>query len=162
MPAFLAALELVVDIRPVSPETLPRVAQLVQRTNQFNLTLVRRGEAEIRRFLAEGGEGLALSVRDRFGDYGLVGVALFTGETDALRVDTLLLSCRVLGRGVERRLLARLGEIAAERGLARVDLSWVPGERNRPALDFLESLDGALRAGSAFRVPVEATRQEEA
>jgi FkbH-like protein len=106
-----------------------------------------------------------VSVRDRFGDYGLVGVALFNAGAEALAVDTLLLSCRVLGRGVEHRLLARLREIAAGRGLARVDLPWAAGERNRPALDFLESLTGAGREPSAtgwmYRVPVGAARREE-
>jgi FkbH-like protein len=157
--AFLESLGLVVDVRPVAPEHLPRVAQLTQRTNQFNLSLVRRTEAEVGRFLAGGGEGLEVSVRDRFGDYGLVGVALFTRGSEALAVDTMLLSCRVLGRGVEHRLLASLVEIAAGRGLARVDLPWVPGDRNRPALEFLERLAGASREGTTYRVPVD-TREE--
>ena len=157
--AFLSNLELAVDVRPIAPEHLPRVAQLVERTSQFNLTLVRRSEAEVRRFLADGGEGLEVSVRDRFGDYGLVGVALFTCGAEELAVDTLLLSCRVLGRGVEHRLLARLGEIAAGRGLARLDLAWVAGERNRPALEFLEGLAGASRAETTFRVPVDALEE---
>jgi FkbH-like protein len=157
--AFLASLELAVDVRPIAPEHLPRVAQLTQRTNQLNLSLVRRTEAEVGRFLAGGGEGLEVSVRDRFGDYGLVGVALFTCDSEALAVDTLLLSCRVLGRGVEHRLLAKLAEIAAGRGLTWVDLPWEPGERNRPALEFLEGLAGSVRLGETFRVEVDAWKE---
>jgi FkbH-like protein len=155
---FLAGLRLEVGIRPVAAGHLPRVAQLIQRTNQLNLSLVRRDEAAVQRFLASGGEGLEVEVSDRFGDYGLVGVALFRQAREALAVDTLLLSCRVLGRGVEQRLLARLGEIACERGLARVDLPWTPGERNQPALDFLLAVAGAWRepGGQVFRMPAAA------
>ena len=157
---FLAGLELEVDVRPVAAEHLPRVAQLIQRTNQLNLTLVRRDEAQVRGVLAGAMEGLEVEVRDRFGDYGLVGAVLFEAAPDALVVDTLVLSCRVLGRGVERRLLARLGEIALGRGLARVDLPWVRGDRNQPALDFLravaEPFEEPRGDGLLFRLPAEA------
>jgi acyl carrier protein len=69
-----------------------------------------------------------------------------------LVVDTFLLSCRALGRGVEHRMIARLGEIAVERGLARVEIPFVPGQRNRPARLFLESL-GAAEEEGVFRLP---------
>ena len=63
--------------------------------------------------LASGAvECIAVEVSDRFGDYGLVGAALYETRADALWVETLLMSCRALGRGVEHRVLARLGEIA--------------------------------------------------
>ncbi len=138
---FLDALELRVEIGPVEPGQIPRVSQLTQRTNQFNLTTVRRSEAEVNEFLREG-EGLTLHLSDRFGDYGLVGVALFRQEAAALAVDTFLLSCRALGRGVEHQLLARLGELATERGLASVKLAYRRSGKNKPALKFLESVTG--------------------
>jgi hypothetical protein len=65
---------------------------------------------------------------------------IFRTEPPVLVVDTFLLSCRALGRGVEHRMLARLGEIALERGLDTVEIRYVPGQRNRPAGLFLESL----------------------
>jgi FkbH-like protein len=142
---FLAGLQLEVSIAPMTPSQTARVAQLTQRTNQMNTTLVRRTEAEIR---ALDAEILTVSVEDRFGSYGLTGVAIFREAGDVLAVDTFLLSCRVLGRGVEHRLLARLGEIALERGLARVEIPFVPGQRNRPAALFLESI-GAGKGLSA-------------
>jgi FkbH-like protein len=136
---FLAALDLKTEIREMTPEQVERVAQLTQRTNQFNFTTVRRTPGEVRELCRAGG-CLSVEVGDRFGDYGLVGVVIYEVTGDALEVDTFLLSCRVLGRGVEHRMLARLGDIARERGTARVNLRYVPTERNRPALDFLESL----------------------
>ena len=150
---FLASLELEISITPMQQSQLARVAQLSVRTNQMNVTLVRRTESEIQALLAGGAECLMVSVKDRFGDYGLTGAILFRTAPPALRVDTFLLSCRALGRGVEHGMVARLGEIALKRGLERVEIPFVAGQRNRPAALFLESLgpldaDGALRLGA--------------
>lgn len=134
---FLASLELVVEIAPVRDEQLPRVAQLTLRTNQMNATCVRRTEAEIRK---SGLECHTVTVRDRFGDYGLTGALLFRAEGDTLAVDTFLLSCRALGRGVEHRMVAHLGRIATERGLRSVRIPFLAAQRNRPAALFLQSI----------------------
>jgi hypothetical protein len=92
-------------------------------------------------------------VRDRFGDYGLTGAMIFRASADTLLVDTFLLSCRALGRGVEHRMVSALGEIALERGLARVKIPFAAGQRNRPAELFLESIGGGdLSAGQAAAV----------
>jgi FkbH-like protein len=150
---FLASLELEIGIAPMKPEQVARVAQLTQRTNQMNATCMRRREAEVLDALRSGAECLTVDVRDRFGSYGLTGVVIFRCEGAALAVDTFLLSCRALGRGVEHRMVARLGEIARKRGLARVEIPFVQGQRNRPAQLFLESLraadaDGVFRLGA--------------
>lgn len=143
---FLRGLQIEVEIADVAAEHLPRAAQLTQRTNQFNLTTIRRTDAELRAAIQGGVEGRVVSVRDRFGDYGLVGVVLFAARSDALDVDTFLLSCRALGRGVEHQVLAYLGKLARERGIACVDLPFVRTPRNQPAHQFLE------RVGTRFRV----------
>lgn len=157
---FLGGLALEVDVAPLTPETLARVSQLTQRTNQFHLATVRRTEAEISNLLASGWECLTVHVRDRFGDYGLVGVLLFHAVADGVQAGTFLLSCRALGRGVEHRMLAALGKIAEARGLSFVDLPYVPSARNQPALEFLEANLGDFReetGGSIrFRVPAAA------
>ena len=145
---FIASLELVVRISPVAPGQVPRVSQLTQRTNQFNNTTIRRTDAQVAQELASGEmEGLVVEVSDRFGDYGLVGVALYTLRGDSLWVESLLMSCRTLGRGVEHQLLARLGEIAVGRGLATVDVPFERTVRNAPMLRFLEEV-GSGEGGS--------------
>jgi FkbH-like protein len=162
---FLATLGLEIRIAPLEAAQLARVAQLTQRTNQMNATLNRRTEPEIQALMASGAECLTVDVKDRFGSYGLAGVVIFrptgknagedavvAGGRPALRVDTFLLSCRALGRGVEHRMVARLGEIALERGLGTVEIPFVPGQRNRPAALFLETLC-APDASGAFRLP---------
>jgi acyl carrier protein len=116
----------------------------------MNVSLVRRTEADV---MALDAEVLTVDVKDRFGSYGLTGVVIFRCSDGALRVDTFLLSCRVLGRGVEHRMVARLGEIAKQRGLERVEIPFVAGQRNRPAALFLEEIGGgSLTAEAAAAV----------
>jgi FkbH-like protein len=143
---FLEALQLDVRIEPMTPPQIPRVAQLTARTNQMNMSSARRTEAEIR---ALDAECLTVQVSDRFGDYGLTGVVIFRAAADTLNVDTFLLSCRVLGRGVEHRIVACLGEIAQQRGLHRVEIPFVRAPRNRPAALFLESIGGGSLSAEA-------------
>lgn len=153
---FLTQLDLKVGFAGLTPDTLPRVAQLTQRTNQFNCTTRRRTEAEIQG-LAGRFETLVVSVSDRFGDYGLVGFVIWKFEKTLLTVETFLLSCRALGRGVEHQILAQLGALAEARGADHVDVHFIPSAKNKPALDFLESVGGpfrqALNGGYVFRFP---------
>jgi FkbH-like protein len=166
---FLDSLQLDVRVQPITAAQIPRVAQLTVRTNQMNMSSVRRTEAEIAEICALNAECLTVHVSDRFGDYGLTGVVIFRCVDDALTVDTFLLSCRALGRGVEHRMVARLGEIARQRGLHRVEIPFVHSPRNHPAALFLESIGGGNLAaedaaavtyhpGPAIRhIPQEAT-----
>jgi amino acid adenylation domain-containing protein/FkbH-like protein len=162
---FLAGLELKVSIEPMSPPQLPRIAQLTQRTNQFNFTTRRHTENSLQKVPA-GCEVLSVQVRDRFGDYGLAGAMIYSPKGEVLEVDSFLLSCRVLGRGVEHGMLARLGAIARERQLKSVELPFFPTERNKPALDFLENIARscpecrqASNGSVVYRVPVEFAAQ---
>ncbi|MFN7993760.1 MAG: HAD-IIIC family phosphatase [Bryobacteraceae bacterium] len=157
---FLKSLQLDVRVAPMSPKDLARVAQLTQRTNQMNFTAVRRSESDIQALLQAGkAECLTVHVSDRFGSYGLAGVIIFRASADAIAVDTFLLSCRALGRGVEHRMLAALGEIARQRGLKSVEARFVRSQRNRPALLFLESVGLAYQTVRGdtliFRFPAE-------
>jgi FkbH-like protein/FkbM family methyltransferase len=157
---FLADLGLDVKISPMAAHHLARVSQLTQRTNQFNLTTFRRSESEIQQFYEAGKfEVLVVEVSDRFGDYGIVGALMFKAGVDAIKLDTFLLSCRALGRGIEHQMLAKLGEIAKERGLSSVKVPYVPTQKNQPALDFLVSVSTQFKQrlgeGWLFEFPVE-------
>ena len=157
---FLAQLNLEIEIAPVETEQLTRVAQLTQRTNQFNLTTIRRSESQIKQFCSSGElDCQVVKVKDRFGDYGLVGLLLFTAQEDSLMVDTFLLSCRVLGRGVEHQILAYLGTIAQEKRLAKVELFYKPTPKNKPIWDFLTGIEKGLlqekKDGVLFEFPAQ-------
>jgi FkbH-like protein len=151
---FIASLELEVKIAPMESHQVARVAQLTQRTSQMNATSTRLTEAGILELARSGAECLTVEVKDRFGNYGLAGVMIFRVEGAALVVDTFLASCRVLGRGVEHGMVARLGEIARQHGLARVEIPLTATARNRPAALFLSSL-GAADADGVFRLTAE-------
>src|SRR5262249_50058711 len=117
------------------------VAQLTQRTNQFNFTTARQTESETRKAWQEGAaEYLAARVRDRFGDYGIVGALVFTEGQDELELQNVLLSCRALGRRVEHAMLRRIDELAQARGLKNVSIQFSNSPKNKPAREFLESL----------------------
>jgi FkbH-like protein len=157
---FLATLELQVRTEPLTPERLPRTAQLTQRTNQFNFTTIRRSEQDIQNLLASGSmECRTVEVADRFGDYGLTGVVLFGVDRDALVIDTFLLSCRVLGRGVEHRVTAILGDEASRRGLAWVLAKLEPTSKNQPARDFLQQVGARYLVDGVYRFPVSELRR---
>ncbi len=129
---FLRELRVEIHIQPMSASQVARVAQLTQRTNQMNTTLIRRTEPEVLQ-----SECWTVDVSDRFGSYGLVGAMFLAESGDALVVQNLLLSCRALGRGVEQRMLARVHELAADRGKQRVEVPVAEGPRNQPARDFV-------------------------
>ncbi len=146
---FLAGLELQLEFLPMTRAELPRVAQLTQRTNQFNFTSVRRTENEVEQLcLAGNAECLVIRLRDRFGDYGLVGAMIFTRRPGLLDVDNVMLSCRALGRRVEHRMISHLGRIAQKDGRETVKINFVPTPKNQPARDFLESIGAIIEAGN--------------
>ena len=144
---FLAGLNLTIDITEPTPDQISRVSQLTQRTNQFNITTIRRSEAEIQQLSQAGLECRVVKVSDRFGDYGLVGVMIFGTEQANLQVDSFLLSCRVLGRGVEHAMLNHLGQAAQTKGLGQVRIPYHPTKKNLPVLNFLDSV------GTAYKHP---------
>jgi FkbH-like protein len=145
---FLAGLELRIEFLPMTKAELPRVAQLTQRTNQFNFTGLRRSENEVAQLCSAGNaECVVVRLRDRFGDYGLVGAMIFSRRPGLLDVDNVLLSCRALGRRVEQRMLSHLGRIAQEEGREKVRITFLPTAKNKPAREFLESIGAVIEAG---------------
>lgn len=134
---FFRYLDQEAEVAPVSPATLARVAQLTQKTNQFNLTTRRYTEQQITDMAARPGwHVLSIRVRDRFGDHGLVGVAITRDEGETCEIETFLLSCRVIGRAVETALLSHLARGAATRGRERISGRFIRTKKNAPARDF--------------------------
>jgi len=156
---FLAGLDLRITISEPAPDQVARVAQLTQRTNQFNFSTVRRNESEVQRLAQSGLECRVVEVSDRFGNYGLVGVMIVSGRGEVLEIDTFLLSCRVLGRGVEHRMLRELAEIAQQRGLCVLSATVLFTSKNLPARQFLEhaaaDFGQDLDGGRRYRIPAD-------
>ncbi|UCH94256.1 MAG: amino acid adenylation domain-containing protein [Candidatus Aminicenantes bacterium] len=139
---FLSGLEIKVAVNVMKNSHISRVSQLTQRTNQFNLSTIRRNESEIMSLtLNKGTRCWVIEVSDRFGDYGLVGV-IITREKPGhchLFIDTFLLSCRVLGREVEETVLVGLKTYCRQRGLKTLEADFYPTKKNQPFLNFLQN-----------------------
>ncbi|GJL67148.1 MAG: hypothetical protein NPIRA05_21190 [Nitrospirales bacterium] len=138
---FLETLQLSIHLSLLKQSQVSRVSQLTQRTNQFNLTTRRCTESDIWQWIQIANQHvLVVEVSDRFGDYGLVGSILYRIGVHHLEVESFLLSCRVLGRGVEHRMLQELGRIAIQHGLEAVRLIYRPTTKNEPAFEFIRRM----------------------
>ncbi|MEP6536722.1 MAG: HAD-IIIC family phosphatase [Bryobacteraceae bacterium] len=131
---FYRSLQQELEVAPVTPMTLARVAQLTQKTNQFNLTTRRYSEQDIAAM--ESSRVYSLRVKDQYCDNGLVGVAIVEDRGEVCEIDTLLLSCRVIGRTVETAFLSRLAAEASGRGMRKMEGRFLPTRKNAPAKDF--------------------------
>lgn len=145
---YLEGLEIVATIEKVNPFTLPRILQLVEKTNQFNMTTRRYSEEDIKKFAADKDRLIAsIRVEDKFGDNGIVGAAIVKKEGAIWRIDTFLLSCRVIGRKIEEALLAYIAEEAKKEGAHNLVGEFIPTKKNAPAKDFYRS-SGFKAAGN--------------
>jgi FkbH-like protein len=146
--AFLRSLQLTARIGPIVPATLERSVQLIHRSNQFNLTTRRHSNADVLRMMEDPAWlTRTVSLRDRFGDHGLISVLLARAEGDALVIDTWLMSCRVLKRGVECFVLNHLVEAAAGLGLGRLVGDYIPTAKNALVRDHYAALGFAQAGG---------------
>ena len=137
---FLDTLGLKIDLFQAGTDDLGRVAQLINKTNQFNLTTIRKTLDEVRSLANSPNHRVyALRVSDKFGEYGLTGVILIdiSADRQIWTISNLLLSCRVLGRGVEAGLLASLASDAAAEGASEFVATFIPTKKNALASTFL-------------------------
>ncbi|MGA2556123.1 MAG: HAD-IIIC family phosphatase [Verrucomicrobiota bacterium] len=140
---FLASLELRARLEPVNKNNIERVMQLLGKTNQFNLTTRRHRLEDLQSLLSRPGSvSLTLRLTDKFGDQGIVGVLLAVPGDDLKTwcVDSFLMSCRVIGRGVEDALWASLVNRAARSGVARIVGDYIPTPKNGLAATVYERL----------------------
>lgn len=153
---FLDSLDLEVAIDGATAFSLPRVAQLTQKTNQMNMTTRRYSEAQIAAFVGDPRYGVySVAAKDRFGDHGIIGVLILEFADDSCRIDTLLLSCRVIGRGVEQTMIAHSADLARARGMHELRAEFISTSKNKPAEGFYERA-GLQKVGeTTYRVGLE-------
>jgi FkbH-like protein len=137
LPSYLSSLKMEVEISRADVLNIPRIAQLTQRTNQFNLTNRRYSDADIRA-LAEspGSTVLTLKVNDRFGDSGLVGAAVLRYAENSAEIDAFLISCRVIGRGVEDVFLEECLELLQKQSVCHLIGRYVRTKKNVLVAEF--------------------------
>jgi len=129
---YLAQLEMQAEIRLNDPFAVPRVSQLTQKTNQFNLTTRRYTQGDIEAFLADPQvDVLHLKLTDKVSDLGIIGASIIKYVGDEAHIDTLLLSCRAIARNVEDVMLHKLRSLSSERGCKVMRARYIPTARNQ-------------------------------
>jgi len=137
---FLAHLDIKVKISRADDFSIPRISQLTQRTNQFNLTARRYGEDGLRSLIRKDRyEVYSIWVKDKYGDSGISGAIIMKKAGDSLVLDNFLMSCRVLGRGIEKTAIAFCVEKARKEKAKYLICEYIPTEKNIVIRDFLKN-----------------------
>lgn len=146
---YLQKLEMVSQVKPFDDFDLPRIAQLIQRSNQFNLRTIRYSEHEIQKMRASGDIfTLSFDLKDKFGDYGLIAVLILRAAENALFIDTWIMSCRVLKRDMENFTLNKVAKLAADNGYRKLVGEYIPTSKNGIVKDHYQSLGFTENNGS--------------
>jgi FkbH-like protein len=152
MGAYLESLEMEAALCEFTPVDAPRLAQLINKSNQFNLTTRRRTEADLQALMANPDYvGFSARLKDRFGDHGLISIVIGHRTDGALKIDTWLMSCRVLQRQVEDEVLNELARLAVGRGCARLEGVYLPTAKNEMVRDFFTRMGFTLTVESEIK-----------
>lgn len=148
---WIKSLDMQLRAEPLSDANIARTVQLLNKTNQMNLSTRRLTEAELRSWSAEGKRELwALNVSDRFGDSGLTGIVSVEVAGDSATIVDCILSCRVMGRKVEEALLHIAVETARRHGAKQVTAKFLATAKNKPCLEFFKRSGFTHRDGDVF------------
>ena len=139
---FLKELNITVHIKNANDFTIPRISQLTLKTNQFNLTTRRYQENDIRQFVNDEKNFVGCAeIKDKFGNNGITSVFIVKEINNEWRIDTFLLSCRVMGRRVEDVILRHILKEAKKKGIKKVYGEFIPTKKNIPSQSFFEDND---------------------
>ncbi len=144
---FMKKLEMTMDIHKMLPEEEKRVVQLVNKTNQFNLTTKRYSEEEIKA-LSKSGDIITVHMGDKYGDQGLVSVLILKYENDSADIDSFLMSCRVMGRSAEKEIIALIKEMLIKKSISKVSASYIKTAKNAPVTELYDNLGFSVVSGS--------------
>ncbi len=138
---FLRQMNIQVEVKKADSFSIPRISQLTLKTNQFNLTTKRYQEDEVSKISSSDDKIVeCVQVSDKFGDNGITGTYIIEKKNDEWIIDTFLLSCRIMGRGVEEIMINQIIENARLSGIKRIKGEFIPTAKNKPAEDFYEKL----------------------
>jgi FkbH-like protein len=135
---FYRSLKTVLTPEKANGSNFDRIVQLIQKTNQFNLTTRRHDKSELMKRCDRGSELWAFRARDVHGDHGIIAVALLDFDTTSCKIDTFVMSCRVIGRTLETAILHFLEKCARSRGSTQTCGEFLPTPKNDPCKDFYE------------------------
>ena len=137
---YIRSLGIEVDVIKANEFNIPRIAQMTQKTNQFNLTTHRYTEADINNFVANGASVYCISVRDKFGDNGITGAIIIEQDGNVANIDSLMLSCRILGKNIEMAFVKYIINMLYNSGVNEVKAQYIPTAKNRQVSEFYDKL----------------------
>jgi FkbH-like protein len=145
--SYLQSLEMVAELRPFDELDLPRVTQLINKTNQFNLTTRRVTSAQVQQWMENPDVYTqTIRLRDKFGDNGLISVLIGIQQGGEMHIHTWLMSCRVLGRRVEETAIALLQHHALDRACSTIIGEYIPTAKNAMVADLFDRMGFTLTA----------------
>ena len=157
---YLYSLDIQIDVIKADEHNLPRIAQMTQKTNQFNLTTRRYTEAQVQQRLDQGWLIYCIRVSDRFGDSGITGTVFLEPVGDVgVNIDTLLLSCRILGKGIEDAFVKTVLNLLRLDGYRELTADYLPTAKNGQTADFYDRMGMACVATEAdgtkhYKMPI--------
>lgn len=135
--SYYKTLNMKTIIKKANKDEISRIAQLTQKTNQFNLTTKRYTESDIEQMISANNSEVVYSIlEDRFGNMGIVGCCIINFFDDFSEIDTFLLSCRVIGRGLEKILLNTCINLTKQKGISKIKGSYIESTKNIQVKDF--------------------------
>jgi len=137
---YLKKLDIKIKIKLDDKFSISRISQLILKTNQFNLTTKRYQEEQIKEFVKDETMIVGCSeIEDKFGENGITNVFIIKTKPNEWIIDTFLLSCRIMGRGIEEGIIGKILEIAKNKGIEKITATFIPTEKNKPAENFLKN-----------------------
>lgn len=158
--AYLKSLEMTALIKPIDDFSFPRIVQLIGKTNQFNVTTRRHSESVMKEFYGDSNNYLILelSLKDKFGDNGIVAAAIVKfDESESALIDTLLMSCRVISRNVENAFISFMGERVKEKGKKFLVGEIIPTAKNEPCREVFANNGFQSEANGFWRFDLSAS-----
>jgi FkbH-like protein len=137
---YLRSLHIQIDIIQANESNIMRIAQMTQKTNQFNLTTKRYTEVDLRKLLSDGSKIFCANVKDKFGDNGITIACIIKEFDDYFFLDSYLLSCRILGRDIEKVTLIKIIEEVLNESSKTVKAKFIPTKKNIMSADFLDNV----------------------
>lgn len=137
---YIKSLDIIIDVIAANEFNIARIAQMTQKTNQFNLTTHRYSESDLNSLLGKGAEIYCISVKDKFGDSGITGTIIVNKDNNNAEIDTFLLSCRILGKDIESVFINSVLNRLIDKGVKSVRASYIPTLKNKQVMNFYDRI----------------------
>lgn len=136
---YLSSIGIEITIKENDASQIERIAQLTQKTNQFNLTTQRYTEKQIEAFMNSDKKSIfSVSVNDKFGDSGLTAVCIVQENNDIANIDSFLMSCRIMGRNIEYAIMNHIVDTYKQKGTKIIEAAYFPTNKNIPVCKFYD------------------------